>query len=91
MNEDIKERSNINPGPRKIFYIIIGNYELINNSLQKNYWNTEDVDDKIITMERIERSTKNKTKNGKSSGKDNSNSKLYKYARDSFHERPCFF
>ena len=32
-----------------------------------------------------------KQKNGKSSGKDNLNSKLHKYARDSFHERLIFF
>jgi hypothetical protein len=62
MNEDIKEQANIKPGPRKIFYIIIGNYELINYSLQKNYWNTEDVDDKIITMEELKEALKIKQK-----------------------------
>ena len=73
---------------KKYFYIIIRNYGLI-SSLQDNYWNTEDFDNKIKVMEELKETLQNK-KNGKSPCEDNLNSELYKYAGDLFHERLLF-
>jgi hypothetical protein len=61
-----------------------------NNSLQENYWNTENIGDKFITTEELRETLKSK-KNGKSPGEDNLSSELYKYAGDSFQERRLFF
>ena len=61
MKKDIKESANINPGPSKETFL--HSYILwTNNSLQENYWNTENVDDKIITMEELKEALKNKKK-----------------------------
>ena len=85
-NKDIKESAYTNHGPSKEIFLHYYKESLANNSLQENYWKTENADDGIITME-IE-STK---KNWKSPGEDNSNSELYKYTRGSFNERQLFF
>jgi len=51
MNKDIKESANINPGTRKKKFHC---YKELwtNNSLQENYWNTENVGDKITITKR---------------------------------------
>jgi len=51
MNKDVKESANINPGPSKESFLHYCK-ELWNNN-QENYWNTENVDIEIITMEEL--------------------------------------
>jgi hypothetical protein len=63
----------------------------MNNSLQKKLLEYRRCQWQNYNNGRTERSTKNKTRNGKSPGKDTLNSKLYKYAIDSFHEKLLFF
>jgi len=47
MNKDINESANINPGPSKETFFFLHNYKELwtYNSLQENYWNTENVDE----------------------------------------------
>jgi hypothetical protein len=58
---NIKESANINPCPRKETFLHYCKALWITNSLQENFWNTENVNDEIITMEELKKSTKNKT------------------------------
>ena len=60
MNKYIKESANIHPGPSKETFL--HNYKEIwtSNSLQEHFWNTENVDDKIITMEELKEALTNK-------------------------------
>ena len=53
MNIDIKESANINPRPSKAAFLHYYKELWTNNPLQENYWNTENIDDKFITMEEL--------------------------------------
>jgi len=59
MNTDMKESTNINPGPRIEIFLYDYNEMLTHNFLQKKYWNTGNVYDKIITMEGLKEALKN--------------------------------
>ena len=48
MSKDIKESANINPGPSKETFL----------HYYKEIWNTENVDDEIITMEELKEALK---------------------------------
>jgi hypothetical protein len=60
MNKYIKESANINPGPSKETFLHHYKEIWTSNSLQENFWNTENVDDKIITMEELKEALTNK-------------------------------
>jgi hypothetical protein len=51
MNKDIKESAYTNHGASKEIFSHYYKESYANNSLQENYWNTENADDGIITME----------------------------------------
>jgi hypothetical protein len=53
MKKDIKESANINLGPSKETFSFL-------KTLLELYWNTEDVDDKIITIEELKEALKHK-------------------------------
>jgi len=59
MNKDMKESANINPGPSKESFLHYYKELWNNNSHQENYWNTENVDNEIITMEELKEALKN--------------------------------
>jgi hypothetical protein len=74
MNKDVKGSANINPDPSYETFLHYYKELWANYSLQENVWNTENVNDEIITMEELKEALK--TKHGKSPGKDNLNSEL---------------
>jgi hypothetical protein len=82
MNKDIIESTNITPGPSKAVFLHYYKEIWTNISLQENYLNTENVEDSIITMEKL----KEALKIGKSPGENNLNSELYKSAGYLFHQ-----
>ena len=63
MNIDIKESANINPRPSKAAFLHYYKELWTNNSLQENYWNRDDVDDKITMEELKEELKKQKMEN----------------------------
>jgi hypothetical protein len=58
MNRDVKESANISPGPSNEIFLHYYKELWNNNFLQENFWNTENVDDKIITMEKLKEALK---------------------------------
>jgi hypothetical protein len=79
MYKDITESAHVKPGPSKENFLHYYGELWTNNSLQENYWNTENVNDEIITTGQLKEAIK--TKNGKSPGEDNLNSDLLKTRR----------
>ena len=53
MIKDIKESAYTNHGPSKEIFLHYYKVSQANNSLQENYWNTENADNGIITMEEL--------------------------------------
>ena len=63
MNKDMKESANINPGLSKEKFLHYYEELLNNNSGQKNYWNTENVENEIITMEELKEALRKSMEN----------------------------
>lgn len=49
--KDYTESANIKPGPSKEIFLHCYKKLWANDSLQEYYWNRENIDDEIITME----------------------------------------
>ena len=58
MKKDFKLSGNINSDPSKETSLHYYKALWINNTLQENYWNTENIDDGIITMEELKEALK---------------------------------
>jgi len=67
-----------------IFSFVIVQKLRTNNWYQRNYWNTANVQEDILTMGELKKGTKKKRK---LPDEDNLNSELYKYRGGSFHDR----
>jgi hypothetical protein len=53
MNKDMKESANIKPRPSKQSFLHYCKELWNNNSHQENYWNAENVDNELKTMEEL--------------------------------------
>jgi hypothetical protein len=52
--------ANVNPGPSKETFLHYYKESMKNISLQENDWNRENIEDEIITMEKLKQTLKNK-------------------------------